>query len=195
MYDLWHMIRHGSNTMFNPVLLFMLVILTTSCRDRARAVASEPAADPEVNIQTPPPVTEPVAQTHQHPDSLVFHLHRTACFGPCPAYRISIYASGHATYEGYGHVDRMGHYETHVDDGVRSALRQEAERRGFFELQDRYDSPVTDLPSTIIAVRANGHTKEVTGRVGTPQALKDLATKADELLLGLDWRPVPEGDR
>jgi hypothetical protein len=82
-----------------------------------------------------------------------------------------------------------------VDDGVRSALRQEAERRGFFELQDRYDSPVTDLPSTIIAVRANGHTKEVTGRVGTPQALKDLATKADEMLLGLDWRPVPEGDR
>ena len=68
-------------------------------------------------------------------------------------------------------------------------LLRKAEEVQFFWMQDKYDSQVTDLPSTIIRVVANANDKKVIGRVGTPAAFKALAAYADELVFPLPWMP------
>jgi hypothetical protein len=70
-------------------------------------------------------------------------------------------------------------------------LMLEAERVGFFDLNDRYDSEVTDLPSAILRVVGNGKDKRVVGRVGTPPAFTQFFEKAESLLYPLPWKPVP----
>lgn len=124
-------------------------------------------------------------------DSLFFSMERTVCFGQCPSYRIQVYRSGYTVYEGRDFVEKKGLYRGRVGADTLAVLLRSAETLGFFEMEDKYDGPVTDLPSTIIRVVANGRDKKVIGRVGTPASFKSLATKADELLLPMPWAPMP----
>ncbi|HMU13770.1 MAG TPA: DUF6438 domain-containing protein [Flavobacteriales bacterium] len=124
------------------------------------------------------------------PDSVFFQLRRTPCFGTCPAYTITILGNGRATYSGHSHVERKGEYNGQVDASIMRALYDRATSISFFEFEDKYDGPVTDLPSTIIRVSANGRDKRVVGRVKPPAAFKAFATYADTLLAGVKWMPV-----
>ena len=123
-------------------------------------------------------------------DSLFFSIERTPCLGTCPAYRIRVHAAGTATYEGIANVSRMGRYETRLPPGVLATLLHEAEAIGFFDLQDRYDSPVTDIPSTRLRMVSGGRDKSILARTGVPPTLRSFAAKADSLPLGADWRPI-----
>ncbi len=174
-----------------PLLLISTMVLSgTACRQQANAVAATEEQGTETTQE------RPVANDPQEPqgDPVIFKLERTACFGPCPAYRITIHQSGKATYEGIAHVEQQGMHHAQVDGSLMDRLVQEAEQKGFFEMKDEYDRPVTDLPSTILTVRRNGDTKTVKGRVDPPQAFKDLAAWADEMLLPIPWKPVPPQD-
>lgn len=124
-------------------------------------------------------------------DSLFFSLERTPCLGTCPAYRIRVYATGRATYEGISHVERKGPHQATLDRRVLETLLREAEAIGFFDLQDSYDRPVTDIPSTRLRMVSGTRDKSILARTGVPPALKAFALKADSLLLPADWRPVP----
>lgn len=124
-------------------------------------------------------------------DSLFFRLERTPCLGHCPAYRIHVYASGHATYEGIGQVERLGMHQAMLDRQVLETLLREAETIGFFGLQDSYDRPVTDIPSTRLRMVSGTRDKSILARTGVPPALKAFALKADSLLLPAAWTPVP----
>lgn len=123
-------------------------------------------------------------------DSLVLAFERTPCFGPCKAYRINLYRSGHATYEGRAHVEKEGMYNGRVGQDTMEAIVREAGRIGFWGFEERYDSPVTDLPSTIVRVVSGGRDKQVTGRVGPPAGFTAFAAYIDELLLPVDWEPA-----
>lgn len=123
-------------------------------------------------------------------DSLFLSFERTPCFGTCKAYRINIYKSGHATYDGRSNVELLGPHTGRVSGGVIEELVAQVEGSGFFAMQDKYDAEVTDLPSTIIRVVANGKDKKVIGRVGQPAAFKNLAAQLEERLLAVDWKPA-----
>jgi hypothetical protein len=125
-------------------------------------------------------------------DSLVFSLQRTPCFGTCKAYTINVYRSGYATFEGRANVDKEGLHNTRIPLDQVQALVAEAEANGFFKLEDKYDGPVTDLPSSIIRVVAHGKDKKVVGRVGAPESFKAFVAKAEGVLYPLPWKPVPQ---
>ncbi len=124
-------------------------------------------------------------------DSLFLNFQRTPCFGTCKAYRINLYRSGHATFEGVAHMEKEGMHRAVVGRDTMEMILAEARSMGFFDLKDEYDSQVTDLPSTIIRIHADGVDKQVIGRVGTPESFKALANKLDELLLPVPWVPMP----
>lgn len=120
-------------------------------------------------------------------DSVFFSIERTPCFGTCPAYRLTIMQDGSAVYEGRRFAAREGRYVGHVDAATMKKLTDEAEARGFYAMEDKYDSPATDLPSTIIQVHADGHDKQVIGRVGSPQAFKNMAQEVEKILADVEW--------
>jgi hypothetical protein len=124
-------------------------------------------------------------------DSLFFSLERTPCFGKCPAYTVSIYRSGFATYEGRTFAPRQGRHTGRVDRATMETLLARAEAIGYFDLQDSYDGAVTDLPSTITRIVSGDRDKRILARYKTPPALKAFALEADTLLKDVVWTPEP----
>ena len=124
-------------------------------------------------------------------------LERTACFGSCPVYRISVTSSGAVRYEGKAHVRRLGPDSTHIARQEIDALVGEIEEAGYFTFDDRYVASergcghyATDAPSVITSVTLHGRTKTIThdyGCSGAPGALTILERKIDETLGSSRW--------
>lgn len=125
-------------------------------------------------------------------DSVFFSLQRTPCFGKCPAYSVTIMADGSANYTGRSNAPREGEFTGRVEKATMQALFDRASSIDFFDFQDKYDAQVTDIPSTIIRVNADGKDKKVLGRVKTPAAFKPFAAFADSLLAPVVWTKVLE---
>jgi hypothetical protein len=168
------------------------VLLLLACKDKEAAVSNATAdKDPVV---TPEQDKAPQFGGTAKGDSLFFFLERTPCFGTCKAYRISVYRSGYARYEGRSNVEKEGLHEARIGADTLALLLHEAEEIGFFGLKDSYDSQVTDLPSTIVRIVADGKDKRVLARVGTPPPFKAYVERVESLLLPVPWKPLKAQD-
>jgi hypothetical protein len=91
------------------------------------------------------------------PNPVLISLSRTACFGFCPDYTVTISGDGQVTYVG----------------------------RNFESLGNIYRAPITDIPTQSIALTRNGHTKTVVDyggtSVGMPPAVRELETEIDRV--------------
>ena len=127
----------------------------------------------------------------------VITLERTACFGSCPVYTISVSPSGEVQYEGRAHVRKAGAATARVPRERVDSLLSELDRGGYFTFAERYTSPepacgryVTDSPSVITSVTLRGRTKRIThdyGCGGAPGALVVLEHRIDEALNSEQW--------
>ena len=68
-----------------------------------------------------------------------------------------------------------------------SQITNKANELRYFELNDEYDSPVTDFPTTYTSIQKEGVAKLVKNRVGGPDNLKDFESFLDEMLNGVSW--------
>ncbi len=185
------------------IIAAFLLAFTAGCKGKkevADATSNSAATQVREQTVTPPAVVEEATEPLEEPsyasklgdDSVFFSLERTPCFGTCPTYKITIFQDGSAVYEGRRFAPREGRYTGRVDAATMKALKEEAEARGFFAMDDVYDRPVTDLPSVIIRVHADARDKQVVGRVAPPQAFKNFTQRAEELLANIEWTKVGE---
>ncbi len=77
-------------------------------------------------------------------------LDRGACYGRCPAYRLTIRANGSASYTGEGFVRLRGTYETRFNPHAFGRFADVLYRRGMFS--SRQANTVVDAPATTISV-------------------------------------------
>jgi hypothetical protein len=142
--------------------------------------------------------SKPVDRSSQSATSApAITLERTACFGSCPVYTISVSPSGEVQYEGRAHVRKLGAATGKVPRERVDALLSELERGGYFTFAERYTSPeptcgryATDSPSAITSVRLRGRTKRVTHDYGcgkAPGALVIFERRIDEALSSGQW--------
>lgn len=178
-----------TNTMRNLLLLLALPIALAACSQRKKAAAAEAGNTAEAATSSSAPAPAQLGGPGRA-DSLFLYLERTPCFGMCKAYRIEVYRSGFATYDGRMNMEKEGRHTARIEKDVLQDALQKAEALGFFGLQDKYDGEVTDLPSTFVRIVANGKDKKVMGRVGQPQAFRQLVTELEALLLHVPWKPV-----
>lgn len=180
---------------------FFVGVLLLGCAEKKSTVTTTPApeqkrATSDTRTATTPVKPEPIGEKNggvkSKGDTLFFYLERTPCFGSCKSYRINVYRSGYATFEGRANVEKIGMHKGFVGKDSLDKLLKAAERYKFLEMKDRYDNPnVTDLPSTIIRMVAQGKDKQVVGRHGTPEAFTQFANEVETLLYPIAWRPVP----
>jgi hypothetical protein len=126
-----------------------------------------------------------------------FTLDRTACFGSCPIYNVSVWPSGEVNYQGKAHVRHMGAASGRVSPERVSALLSDIEAAGYFGFADRYVSAepscgryATDAPTVTTSVTLGGRTKRVVHDYGcgsAPGALTILERKIDELADTPQW--------
>jgi hypothetical protein len=124
-------------------------------------------------------------------------LERTACFGSCAVYTLSIHPTGEVLFEGRANVRKVGIASGRVSPERVERLLSELDRGGYFGFADRYTSPeptcgryATDLPSAITSVTLQGRTKRIVhdyGCGGAPGALLVLERRIDEAVNSGQW--------
>jgi hypothetical protein len=94
-------------------------------------------------------------------NSVSITLERTACFGRCPVYTVSLNGSGQVVYKGDDNVDLPGEQKSQIDPGNVLMLLKSFDHIHFFSLADHYQGSCTDLPSEIISLSIDGRSKKI----------------------------------
>ncbi|MAQ48064.1 MAG: hypothetical protein CMD27_04215 [Flavobacteriales bacterium] len=109
-------------------------------------------------------------------------MKRTPCYGECPQYMISIYESGKVLYNGVRFVQKTGCFQSNINRQKINYIKFLLDEIQFFDLDDKYISEVTDLPSVITEVFVNGNRHKVIDRLEAPKKLKNLYAELDLLV-------------
>lgn len=126
------------------------------------------------------------------PDSLYVSMERTACLGTCPNYKLSIYESGFAIYEGLNFVNKEGKYYAKMNDPELEKIRGMVNEIEYFKLSNKYDSPITDIPSTITIVNIDGKQKKIVNRYKGPKELERFENMLDEIADRFEWKKLEQ---
>jgi hypothetical protein len=124
-------------------------------------------------------------------DDVIIGLERTACYGSCPVYKLTILGTGDVTYEGKMFVKTIGTRTAKVNQDVIKQLISEFEKVGFLSLNDSYEEhTVTDNPTVVMSVKTSDKSKVVhhyRGDSSAPSELTSLEDKIDELVNSYQW--------
>ncbi len=137
-------------------------------------------------------------ESHQQNNeaTLIIEMRKTPCFGTCPVYNLYIYDNRKIEYQGIKYVDKLGLFKRTLSAQQYEGIRFAFEEARFDQMDNEYDGPVSDLPSTIISFTKDGHTKTVKGRYGTPQNFKNLENILHSLAMSTEaWEPLDDPDR
>lgn len=140
-------------------------------------------------------------------------MHRTACFGACPVYKVSINQRGEVTFVGQRFVADPGKHTGKVPPAKFQALVSRVKQIGFFRMQDQYRTKkdgctrwATDNPTVDIVVSRGSSKKRVSYYYGCkgPAAAKriDALSRAIDKVTGTSkWiddgasAPTPSGNQ
>ena len=111
-----------------------------------------------------------------------FRMQRTACYGTCPQYTVSIYNHGKITYNGKLFVDKIGCFSAFISEDEVTAIKLLIEGIDFFSLEQEYISPITDIPSVVTEVYLDGKRHKVIDRLEGPKSLKKCYLEIDSVI-------------
>ena len=126
-------------------------------------------------------------------------LERTACFGTCPMYKVTVNSDGTVTFNGQRFTKTTGVAKGKISREEFRQLVAEFEKINYFSLPDSYTpgTPVcpqriTDMPSANTSINLKGKAKGVMhyygcGDKGALVQLTALETKIDEVLGTQKW--------
>ena len=77
---------------------------------------------------------------------------RTACYGTCPIYSLTIDGSGLVSYNGERFADKLGDWQLQLDKSETQEIFNRILNIGWDTMSSVYDRGVTDFPSTILRV-------------------------------------------
>jgi hypothetical protein len=176
-----------------PILMMSLCLALVS--SPLMAIANPPsstvASNVNVNIKAN---TETNVQSSNTADAVIT-LERTACFGTCPVYQLTIYGDGRVVYEGKAFVTVTGKRTTQISPEQLQQLLTAFETANFFSLNDQYVVEATDLPGAWTSISSNGQSKRV-WRYGSsdtptlnnaPRSLTELESQIDKIVNSQQW--------
>jgi hypothetical protein len=120
------------------------------------------------------------------PEAILASLERTACYGYCPIYKVSIHADGRVDYHGEHFVKRKGDATGQLTATQLASLRDAFAHADYFKLADKYeDESMTDAPSAVTSFTDGGRTKTIShyhGDMHAPATLGELEGKIDNVI-------------
>jgi Domain of unknown function (DUF6438) len=140
-------------------------------------------------------------------NSLEIRLQRTACYGTCPVYSLTVDSKGNVEFVGKQYVETVGSAKSTIPVEKMRLLAAEIERADFFSLKDAYtgrsgNCPIsaTDMPSVTLRVKLNEKEKNIEHYLGCfetsgaggelpifPRKLALLEDKIDEIIGTEQW--------
>lgn len=123
-------------------------------------------------------------------------VERTACYGTCPVYKVTLRSDGTVSYEGKEFVKAKGRRSGRISPVDFQQLARQVQHIGFFDMKDEYVSKqnpngsrsrVTDLPTTLTTVQQGKNRKTVKDYYGGPEALRELEDLIDRVSRSETW--------
>ncbi len=125
-------------------------------------------------------------------ESLFLTMERTPCLGKCPNYKITIFNTGNVIYEGINFVDKQGKHRKKLSSKQLKEIQDHVDILKIFELKDKYDSPITDIPSVHLFIVYNNKKKKILDRVNGPKELRQFEKLIDHLVIDDELKKVEE---
>jgi len=117
-------------------------------------------------------------------EEVVITLTRTACFGPCPAYRLTIHGDGRVRLQARAGALIEGDHDYRIPVERVDALIARFRAADFWSLEPRYEAPITDQASATLTFAAGANEMTVMDyaglMVGMPAVVRELQIAADE---------------
>jgi Domain of unknown function (DUF6438) len=172
---------------FTYLILFVIVALQAvtlmSCANK-RKVQDVAAAEP-------PKVEEAIAvvdSVKKVEDVLTMYYERTPCFGMCPIFKLEVFESGKARFEGKNYTELIGIYSSQFTQQEMDKIMALADRIGFFQFQEKYDNPaIQDFPTITVALYKEEKLKYVVNKYRGPKELNDMYTLLDKIIEEKEW--------
>ena len=197
--------------MKTTIYLFTILLALNACKGKKEVVVKEEKSKTETAVKEMTDAEREAAIVEQmkneklpnegedyyemvakeFPTNAVARIQRTACFGSCPIYTLTVFEDGHAEYFGKKFAPREGRWTTNVLPELMDQLMNFANEIGYFELDNVYDKEaVTDVPSTITSLRTSEGLKTVVNRFEAPEELQRFEKYFDDLFNDVEWVPV-----
>ena len=123
-------------------------------------------------------------------EDLIIEMSKTPCFGQCPVYSIKIDKKGKGLFVGTENIQKKGMYMFSISGEDIERLITSFLEIEFFELEDEYYKPVSDLPTTYLSFCYNGAYKKIMDYTGAPPELKMLEQEIETLVLSRKMKKV-----
>lgn len=117
--------------------------------------------------------------------NIIITLDRTACFGYCPDYSLTIRGDGSVVYEGRSFVREIGKREGTISPEDFKKLVDEFYTIKYFTLKDSYDTNFEDVPTITTSITIDGKTKKVLNKY-VAEELPEEVIKLNELQNNID---------
>ena len=123
-------------------------------------------------------------------EDVLFSQKKTACYGYCPTYELTVFHDGRVVFFGEAHVEPLGRYAARLNELELIYFKQEFEKIRFFELEDQYYQEVSDRSTTYVYYNDGTREKKIMDYYGAPAGLKGLEKKIEALIGKLEWEVV-----
>jgi len=150
------------------ILLATIILGTMACASKKKMTSSDPSAESSV--------TE------------VLSLSKTACFGECPEFTLTIYSNGRAVLDGKRFVKQIGLSEMMITSEEMESLMKTCDDAKLFAMNDEYNERVMDLPTTTLSYKHDGKSKKITGNMGFPESFRTVVQACMQLLDDSRWK-------
>lgn len=111
--------------------------------------------------------------------SEIISLQKTACFGTCPIFKVTIYDDGKTFYFGEKFVKKIGRYNFTLSKKEINSILKKANDINFYDLKNEYSENISDLPSTFTKIKD----KKIRNHIGAPQKLRELEQIIEDIVL------------
>jgi len=182
---------YKNDTMTPKYILFAIILTSASISCKSSKNVTETSSD---NIEaTEASTTVTTEKEVTLIERTVFAtIHRGACYGSCPTYKMTIYSDRSVEYEGIRAVELIGKYTSTISQKEYDQFIETAEFIEYMNLEDVYDGPITDIPGTRTSIVIEGVRKEVYRRYQYPKRILKFEELFDNVMKSAKWEKVVE---
>jgi hypothetical protein len=127
-----------------------------------------------------------VPPTQRAGDEPLVRLERTACFGRCPVYSVTVSSTGVVVFDGEHAVKVLGRSSAQLTPARLGELVARLERSSFAQWKDFVSQDMTDQPGAVLTFRGKT-VRHYHGDEKAPPELKQLEDEVDALIGTSQW--------
>ncbi|MEL6989771.1 MAG: DUF6438 domain-containing protein, partial [Bacteroidota bacterium] len=115
-------------------------------------------------------------------------MYKSACFGKCPSYKLTIYKNKLAVYEGYSNVEKEGIWTKKLSGAEYKKVCKAYKKSGFADIENNFfDNRIADAPITTLSYKTGSAMSVLKKNLSWTEVLDDLEMKMEAVGNSSGW--------